>query len=83
MKKPKIREIIEAIKALIKGPYTNGYPFKPHIPHKRFRGMPEYTKEGCIGCTACKYVCPSDAIEFLDSLKTNPPVRKMVLNYDM
>lgn len=82
MKKPKLRELAEAIKALIKGPYTSHYPFKPHIPHKRFRGIPEYTKEGCIGCTACKYVCPSDAIEFIDNLKTGPPVRKMVLNYD-
>ncbi len=83
MKKPKIRELIEAIKALIKGPYTNPYPFKPHIPHKRFRGMPEYTKEGCIGCTACKYVCPADAIKFTDNLKKNPPTRTMVLDYDM
>ena len=83
MKKPKIREIIEALKALIRGPYTNPYPFKPHIPHKRFRGMPEYTKEGCIGCTACKYVCPSDAIKLIDNLRIDPPTRTMVLNYDL
>lgn len=83
MKKPKIRELIEAVKALIKGPYTNPYPFKPHIPHKNFRGMPEYTKEGCIGCAACKYVCPSGAIEVMDDLKKDPPARKMALSYDM
>lgn len=83
MKKPKIRELIEAMKALIKGPYTNPYPFKPHIPHKNFRGLPEYTKEGCIGCAACKFVCPSGAIELVDNLKKNPPTRKMALNYDM
>jgi formate hydrogenlyase subunit 6/NADH:ubiquinone oxidoreductase subunit I len=83
LKKPKIRELIEAIKALIKGPYTHPYPFKPHKPHKRFRGMPEFSEEGCIGCTACKYVCPSGAIEVIDDTSQSPPARKMVLNYDM
>jgi ferredoxin len=85
MKKPKLRELIEAVKALIRGPYTSPYPFKPHFPHKNFRGMPEFTKEGCIGCAACKYVCPSGAIECVDNLKmkTGAPARKMVLNYDM
>jgi formate hydrogenlyase subunit 6/NADH:ubiquinone oxidoreductase subunit I len=83
MKKPKLRELKEAIKALIKGPYTQPYPFKPHKPHKRFRGMLEFSKEGCIGCTACKYVCPSGAIEIVDDATQNPPIRKMILNYDM
>lgn len=83
MRKPKLRELKEAIKALIKGPYTWPYPFKPHKPHKRFRGMPEFNEEGCIGCTACKYVCPSGAIEFIDDTTQTPPIRKMILNYDM
>jgi formate hydrogenlyase subunit 6/NADH:ubiquinone oxidoreductase subunit I len=83
MKKPKLRELKEAIKALIKGPYTWPYPFKPHVPHKRFRGMPEFSKEDCIGCTACKHVCPSGAIETIDDTTKVPPIRKMVLNYDM
>lgn len=83
MKKPKLRELKEAIKALIKGPYTHPYPFKPHKPHKRFRGMVEFSEENCIGCTACKHVCPSDAIEFIDDVKKTPPKRKMVVNYDM
>ena len=83
MKKPKLRELKEAIKALIKGPYTHPYPFKPHVPHKRFRGMPEFSDEGCIGCTACKHVCPAQAIDVIDDVKKDPPERKMVLNYDM
>ncbi len=83
MKKPKLRELKEAIKALIKGPYTHPYPFKPHVPHKRFRGMPEFSEEGCIGCTACKHVCPAGAIEVVEITESNPPIRKMVLNYDM
>ncbi|MBL7070906.1 MAG: 4Fe-4S dicluster domain-containing protein [Candidatus Omnitrophica bacterium] len=83
MKKPKLRELKEAIKAVIKGPYTNMYPFKPHIPHKRFRGMVEFSDENCIGCTACKFVCPSGAIEVKDDIGQDPPERKMVINYDM
>ncbi len=83
MKKPKLRELKEAIKALIVGPYTWPYPFKPHKPHKRFRGMLEFSDESCIGCTACKHVCPSGAIEFIDDTSKKPPTRKMVINYDM
>jgi formate hydrogenlyase subunit 6/NADH:ubiquinone oxidoreductase subunit I len=83
MRKPKLRELKEAIKALIKGPYTHPYPFKPHEPHKNFRGMPEFSDENCIGCTACKHVCPSGAIEYTDDLAKDPPERRMVLNYDM
>ncbi len=83
MKKPKLRELIEAIKALIKGPYTHPYPFKPHVPHKRFRGLLEFSDENCIGCTACKHVCPSGAIEVQEDIGRKPPVRRMVVNYDM
>jgi len=83
MKKPKIRELIEAIKALIKGPYTTKFPFKPHIPPKKFRGKPEYSEEGCVGCTACAQVCPVKAIEFSDDLKNTPAKRKIILHYDI
>ena len=82
MRKPKIRELIEAIKALIKGPYTSSFPFKPHIPPKKFRGKPEYFDDGCVGCTACVQVCPSKAIDFRDDTKSNPPTRKFELHYD-
>ena len=83
MKKPKLRELKKAIMALITGPYTNRYPFKPYIPHKRFRGMVEFSDENCIGCTACKHVCPASAIEVTDELDRKPPVRRMTVNYDM
>ena len=83
MKKPKLRELKEAIRALIKGPYTSPYPFKRHVPHKKFRGLPEFSDEGCIGCTACKYVCPAGAIEVVDDTNAKVPKRKMALRYDM
>lgn len=66
MKYPKLRELKEAIKALIKGPYTSKFPFEPHVPFERFRGRPKFYEEDCVGCTACFQVCPARAISFED-----------------
>ena len=82
MRYPKLRELVEAVRALIKGPYTSGFPFKSHIPEKRFRGKPEYYKEQCIGCGACKEVCPSGCIEMKDVLDSDIPMRKLELHLD-
>ncbi|MFA4981900.1 MAG: 4Fe-4S dicluster domain-containing protein [Candidatus Omnitrophota bacterium] len=82
MRYPKLRELIEAITALVKGPYTTKYPYKPHEPAKRFRGKPEYSNEGCIACTACSLVCPARAIEFRDTLSGKTPTRRMILHLD-
>jgi formate hydrogenlyase subunit 6/NADH:ubiquinone oxidoreductase subunit I len=67
MKYPKLRELKEAIRALIKGPYTTRFPYQPHTPFERFRGKPEFHQEDCIGCTACCQVCPSGALTFEDT----------------
>ena len=69
MKYPKLRELVEAIKALIMGPYTSKFPFKPHQPFERFRGKPTPDDEWCIGCDACFSVCPASAIEIVDDAK--------------
>ncbi|MFH1397791.1 MAG: 4Fe-4S dicluster domain-containing protein [Candidatus Omnitrophota bacterium] len=66
MKYPKLRELKEAIRALIKGPYTSRFPYQPHKPYERFRGKPEFHEEDCVGCGACFQVCPSKAIEMRD-----------------
>jgi len=66
MKYPKLRELKEAVRALIKGPYTSKFPYKPHVPYERFRGRPKFNTEFCIGCTACAQVCPTGAIQFKD-----------------
>ncbi len=50
MAKPKVRELGEAFRALIKGPYTTKYPFKPPHISKNFRGKPEFNEKDCIGC---------------------------------
>ncbi|MFH1836886.1 MAG: 4Fe-4S dicluster domain-containing protein [Candidatus Omnitrophota bacterium] len=65
---PKIREIIEAVKAVIKGPYTSSFPKETHVPHKNFRGQPKYNDKKCVGCLACIQVCPADALDYKDSI---------------
>ncbi len=82
MRYPKLRELKEAVIALIRGPYTSDYPRKQHTPAKRFRGKPEYSNEGCIACTACAMVCPARAIEFRDIVNKEKAVRKMILHLD-
>ena len=82
MKLPKIRELIEAVTALARGPYTSKFPRVPHVPAKRFRGKPEYSNEGCIACTACSLVCPARAIEFRDVVTKEKATRKMILHLD-
>lgn len=82
MRYPKIRELKEAITALIKGPYTSRFPYQPHEPPKRFRGKPEYSSEGCIACTACALVCPARAIEVRDVVAKETATRKMILHLD-
>ncbi len=82
MKLPKIRELIEAVKAIIVGPYTTSYPKIKHSPAKRFRGRLEYSNENCIGCTACSLVCPARAIEWRDHIKDGKGTRVMIAHLD-
>jgi len=78
MKYPKIRELIEAIKAIIKGPYTSKFPAEPHKPYPSFRGKPEYNEEKCVGCLACEQVCPAEAIAHIDSTEKTNPTRTLI-----
>jgi len=80
--KPKLRELVEAIKAVVKGPYTTKFPAAPSEPYEAFRGKPEYDEAECIGCVACAEVCPSKAIHVTDDLEASPPMRKLELHYD-
>lgn len=81
MRYPKLRELKEAVRALIKGPYTSRFPNLPHKPYERFRGKPEYHQEECMGCTACVNVCPSGALSFQDKIESGMP--KRILTYTM
>jgi hydrogenase-4 component H len=61
MRKPKLRELGEAIRAIFLGPYTSKFPFKPSEPAHRFRGKIEFNFDECILCGACVEVCPANA----------------------
>ncbi len=63
---PKVREIKEALLSLFSAPYTTKFPVRPDTESKRFRGMPRFDKNFCVGCGACAQVCPSQAIEVRD-----------------
>lgn len=80
MRKPKIREIREAVTALITGPYTAKFPFGPPLLQESFRGKPEYHEEVCIGCGACSEVCPAHAIEVKTVMKDGVPFRRLTVN---
>lgn len=80
MRYPKLRELREAIKALIKGPYTTKFPFVPHTPAEKFRGKPVPDDQWCVGCGACVEVCPAGAIELIDEPAT--ATRKIIWHYD-
>jgi len=83
MKYPKLRELKEAVKALIQGPYTSKFPFEPHEPPERFRGRPKFYENDCTGCTACANVCPPGAITFEDKIEHGKPIRIFTLRYDI
>lgn len=66
IRKPKLRELKEALTALFTGPYTSKFPrVMPDMP-EHFRGTPTYVPDDCVGCGACGQVCPAGAITIVD-----------------
>lgn len=82
MRKPKLRELKEAICAIFRGPYTTKFPAEPYVPPDGFRGKAEFDEAGCIGCKACAEVCPAIAIKVVDDVEAEPPTRRLTLHYD-
>ncbi len=69
MRKPKLRELKEAVTALVKGPYTSKFPKVPATVPEHFRGTPTYVPDDCVGCGACGQVCPAGAITVIDEYR--------------
>ncbi|MCX5778031.1 MAG: 4Fe-4S binding protein [Elusimicrobia bacterium] len=83
MKLFKLRELKQAFTALFNKPYTNNFPAQPHIPFPRFRGRPVPSDDACIACGACAEVCPSRAIEVINTVEGNIPSRAVIWHYDL
>ena len=79
MRLPKLRELKEAVTAVISPRFTTQFPAKPCIVPDKFRGKPEFNLDTCIGCGACVNVCPSpNCLTMVDDLEADPPVRKIM-----
>jgi len=77
VRKPKLRELKEAVRAVFGPRFTTTYPFEPHTPPDGFRGKPEFQDDDCIGCRACAEVCPALAITVVDDTRADPPTRRL------
>jgi len=62
---PKLRELAEAVRAVVKGPFTTKFPAKVDSVHPNFRGIIKFRPERCICCGACVQVCPTNAREII------------------
>jgi len=79
---PKLRELKEAVTAVISPRFTTRFPAEPCIVPKKYRGKPKFDLDACIGCGACVNVCPSSiCLQMADDLQADPPVRRITLNY--
>lgn len=78
----KIPYLPEAIRAVVKGPYTVDFPFGDTVDTGAYRGAAEWDEDVCTGCGACYEVCPAHAIEMVDDTDSDPPMRRFKLRYD-
>ena len=79
MRKPKLRELGEAIKAIFTGPYT---PKTFLTPPENLRGLTKFFEDDCIGCGACAEVCPANCIREEQDLDAKPPIRRFTVVTD-
>ncbi len=82
MRWPKLRELKEAVTAVLSPRFTTRFPKEPIEVPEKFRGKPEFDLDTCIGCGACVNACPSNVcLQMEEDLTAEPPVRRIILNY--
>ena len=82
MRKPKLRELGEAIKAVIHGPYTSRFPAEPSPAPEGYRGKGQFDEDKCVACGGCARICPAGAIDVVDEPLRDPPTRSIVRHDD-
>lgn len=82
MRKPKLRELREALKSLFSKPYTTRFPAEPSPAADEYRGKGEFNEEKCVACGACAELCPAKAIEVVDILENGDPHRQIIRHDD-
>ncbi len=82
MRWPKLRELKEAVTAVVSPRFTTRFPAVPCEVPDRYRGKPEFDDDNCVGCGACVNVCPTLALTQQDDLDSDPPNRRLTLRYD-
>jgi hydrogenase-4 component H len=82
VRKPKLRELKEAVTVLFSPRFTTKFPAVPCEVPENFRGKPEIDDEHCVGCGACVNACPTEALTIADDLNASTPVRKLTHRYD-
>jgi len=84
MKKPKLRELFEALRSFFSLPYTSSFPRTVSEVPDGFRGRPRFYEEFCVGCKACVEVCPAKAIDVEDiAFLPGKGIRKLTHHYDV
>ena len=64
---PKLRELGEAIRAIVQGPFTGkGTSLRGVSPFPGVRYKIEFDQDKCIFCGACVRVCPANARAIID-----------------
>lgn len=82
MRKPKLRELVEVLRAVVGGPYTHAFPAEPSPAPPAYRGKGRFNEDECIGCGACAEICPANAIEVIDRPDRDSPTRTLVRRDD-
>jgi hydrogenase-4 component H len=77
-----LRVLKLAVTSLFSKPFTDPFPSPDYQPSERYRGIPRYHEDDCIGCGACAEVCPANCIDMTDDGEADPPMRRFVHHLD-